>query len=358
MAAPAVYSYMTRKKGVVRENVYHLQAAVNWLMVAQERSDNTGYGHSFHLLYGWQPPYPETTGYIIPSLLSANRLLKDEKIGLSVGNAVDWLLKIQNTDGSFSDLRGTPQVFDTGQILIGLNYLFENNPEYDVKDALLASVKWLSRVQDKNGAFIKNSYNNRPHTYYSRVGAAMIKAGQLLSDDDIRAAGARNIDWVISQQKENGFFYHLSFDEQPPFLHTMIYVIEGLLDAYVAENDIRYYDSARKFMDRLLKQSARDRILRSQYDDEYGVRNKHICVTGLAQWSGICSRFYKLDGNHSCKMEAVKTLDFLKQAQILSGSRNISGAFSGTIPVYGNYLRFSFPNWGVKFFIDALIEAQ
>jgi hypothetical protein len=48
----------------------HLAAAMAWLVRAQVASENKGVSAGFHLLRGWAPPYPETTGYIIPTFLS------------------------------------------------------------------------------------------------------------------------------------------------------------------------------------------------------------------------------------------------------------------------------------------------
>ncbi|MDB5492269.1 MAG: hypothetical protein JWO78_2118, partial [Micavibrio sp.] len=43
--------------------------------------------------------------------------------------------------------------------------------------------------------------------------------------------------------------------------------------------------------------------------------------------------------------------------QIISKDPNIHGGLTGSIPVTGNYLRMALPNWGMKFFIDALLCA-
>lgn len=355
--AATIMAYIARKRHGASDNLAHLHEAANWLLNAQDATGGRGYAHSYHLIHGWQPPYPETTGYIIPTLLRANAYLKDDRIFDSAKRALAWLIETQSPDGAFVDLQGRPQVFDAGQILIGLNYVFEHHSDlYPVKDALEHTARWLVRVQEGDGSFVKYAYNNRPHTYYSRVGAALIKAGKLMNDDAVLCSGIKNIDWVIGQQQENGFFNHLSFDDSPPFLHTMVYVVEGLLDAFALTKDSRYYDSALKFSSRLLVEDEKRRVLRSQYNEHYKVKNSHICTTGLAQWAGVCFIIEKICGDPRYKASGFKSIDAVKRLHVFSKDRHIHGALPGSVPVYGNYLRLAFPNWGVKFFMDSIME--
>lgn len=338
----------------IKDNMFHINNAVKWLL----NSQINGYRHSFHFVYGWQKEYPETTGYIIPSLLEVYKKTKDEEIYNSVKKAVKWLKEIQNSDGSFNDLQGNKQIFDTGQILIGFNYIYENFPEFDIKDNLIKAIEWLVLVQNEDGSFTKFSYNNLPHTYYSRVGAAILKSGFLLDDKSIKESGIKNIEWVMSNQLENGFFKYSSFANYDPFLHTMVYILEGLLDAYDLLKDENILKSILKFSDTLLEVSKRDNILYSQYNEEYIATNKEYCMTGLSQWAGVCFRLYKITKKEEYKEDGIKTLNFVKSKQIISSNKNLNGGISGSIPLNGKYMKYSIPNWGVKFFIDALMKLE
>src|ERR1700728_2466341 len=171
----------------------HINAAAAWLLVAQRAGG--GYAHSFHLLHGWQPAYPETTGYIIPTLHRLYRQNSDPALRVSTVAAIAWLKSVQRNDGSFADLHGRAQVFDTGQILIGLNYLAEHAPELLDGDMLARAGRWLASVQEVDGSFVTHAYNNVPHSYYVRVGAALALAGRLLNDDRLRGAGEANLRW-------------------------------------------------------------------------------------------------------------------------------------------------------------------
>ncbi|WP_375724541.1 terpene cyclase/mutase family protein [Arcobacter sp. KX21116] len=342
----------------IRENDVHINNAVTWLLNSQKEVGSIGYAHSYNFVHSWQDAYPETTGYIIPSLLDVYRKNNKIEIYNSVELAVKWLKKIQNADGSFNDLNGKKQIFDVGQILIGFNYLYQFYSEFKIKDNLLLSLNWLLSVQNEDGSFTKYSYNNIPHTYYSRVGAAVIKSGYLLNDKNIIEKGMKNIEWTMKMQLKNGFFKYSSFSNHDPYLHTMIYILEGLFDAYELTQEDRIFKSILKFSNKLLEISIRDGILYSQYDENYNISNKEYCMTGLAQWVGICYKIFNVNNNVNYKIDGDKTLDFVKLKQIVSSNKNLSGGIMGSIPFYGKYMGYSIPNWGIKFFIDALLEEE
>ena len=150
-----------------------------------------------------------------------------------------------------------------------------------------------------------------PHSYYARVGAALLAAGRLLDDEDIAAAGRRNLRWTLAQQEMNGFFRHMSFDEAPPFLHTMIYVVEGLLDGRDESGDDALLAGALRFTEALRLASARDGMLRSQYNADLTPASRELCLTGLAQWAGACFRLAAL-GHPAYRAEGLRTLAGLK----------------------------------------------
>ncbi len=342
--------------GKAESDDVHSSAAATWLLTAQAVAGGGGYAHSFHLVRGWQAPYPETTGYIIPTLHRLYRRTGDPKLQTSVAAAAAWLKSIQNADGSFSDLRGNPQVFDTGQILIGFNYLAQHVPELHDEAALARAARWLVLAQEPDGSFVRSAYHNIAHSYYARVGAALATAGRLLHDDKVQRAGEANLRWTLTQQKSNGFFRRLFFDRPPTYLHTMVYVMEGLLDGHDELRDPSLHAAAKRFAEPLLALSqGRDHILRSQYDEDFVAPNREKCLVGLAQWAGVCFRIAGEAADDRYRKEGVKTVEYLKSRQLRCNDRDLHGGLWGSDPCWGRYMRLSIPNWGVKFFIDALL---
>ena len=110
-----------------------------WLGTAQDRSASAdgGVARHFSIKTGWAASYPETTGYIIATLLDGRH---DPDPAASRARAVrmlDWLAAIQFPDGGFQGgvIGQTPVVpvtFNTGQILIGLAAAAGLDPRYKV----------------------------------------------------------------------------------------------------------------------------------------------------------------------------------------------------------------------------------
>lgn len=99
--------------------------------------------------------YPETTGYLIPSLLAYGE-------GELCKRLADWLVSIQNKDGSFNGLDDIPRVFDTGAIMEGL-YAIGRKKEADKAKA------WIESQRNKYKTLNSQSTQERSDFYNMRV---------------------------------------------------------------------------------------------------------------------------------------------------------------------------------------------
>ncbi len=333
----------------------HAEAAGEWLLSMQ--NGDGGYARKYSLISGRDRSYIETSGYIIPTLLDLGEWLQDERYRRSVHRAGEWLLSVQNRDGSFSEIdSGAPMAFDTGQVLTGLNRLWSETGDVRYRDAAQRAAKWLADSQEADGSWRRVAYNKQPHAYYSRVAAAMLEYAKAQGDEAVADVARRHLEWVLAQQKPNGFFRHASFVEGvPAYLHTVVYILEGLLDAYALEGDSRYLEAVLKNAGQLLKrQNREEKILCSQYDEDFGCANPQKCMTGLAQWAGISLRLARLTSDEKWNEAADVTIFYLKPKQLFAEGV-LRGALPASVPFWGRYGAFDFVNWGNKFFIDALI---
>lgn len=103
-----------------------LNSALRWILDAQ-RPDG-GMAAYYSLLTGYSEPYPEVTGYIVPTLYDFARATGGDGAVVAAERATRWLLSLQMPTGAFpgglhTGLHGEeaqPSVFNTGQILQGL----------------------------------------------------------------------------------------------------------------------------------------------------------------------------------------------------------------------------------------------
>jgi SAM-dependent methyltransferase len=360
-----IFSKYIRGEKVV-DNIQHIEMASNWLLEAQSNGDDNGYSRGFYLYKnGWDKSYIETTGYIIPTLLNVYQITYKEKYRDSALKAGEWLLSIQKSNGAFTDIdKGIELVFDTGQVLYGLIAIYEledidNNLKNRYKEAILKASTWLCKVQDSDGSWTKYGFNSIAHSYYSRVSSILYKAGVILDNKEIQDLATKHIYWVMSCQNKNGFFDKLKFsNNEESLLHTIVYVLEGLYDYYTLTKDEKVLKSlllnANKLKDLNMK---RELLLCSQYNKNFECINNERCMTGLAQWSALSFKLYDITKDNEYLIVARKTLYYLKSKQFKENS-NLKGSLPGSVPFWGVYAPFSAINWGVKFFVDALLENE
>src|SRR2546423_12198508 len=80
-----------------------VEQALSWLCRAQDRAlpRDGGVARHFSLLTGWSASYPETTGYIVPTMLRCAADRGDDSLRERARTMLDWLVSIQFPDGGF-----------------------------------------------------------------------------------------------------------------------------------------------------------------------------------------------------------------------------------------------------------------
>ena len=341
----------------------HIEAGLKWLCRAQDASPDGGVSIRFSLLRGWESSYPETTGYIIPTFLHYSEMSGDESYRERAFRMAEWELSIQQDDGSFI---GGPLhsgvgklVFDTGQIIFGLLEAFHySNDERFIKAAKAAG-DWLLNVQDEDGAWRTCTYHSIPHTYHSRVAWPLVKLYNVTEEMKYLEGARKNIDWVLSNLAENGWFRNAGFTDKnnkEPYTHTIAYTIRGVLEAGMLLEEQHYIDAAGRSANELLRIIISEGFFWGKYDSSWEGNNTFSCLTGNAQISIIFLKLYKVTNELKYLYGANALNNYLRTKQDISTkNENIRGAITGSWPIWGEYERLSYPNWATKFFVDALI---
>lgn len=351
--------FYSKQKRIIDDRV-HLTAAIEWLIRSIEKSGTNGSSKGYTFGLGWRPPYPETSGYIIRTLVAIGET-RDKSYLKKAQDIGDWLLSIQSDNGSvFQGPLGTSRsagVFNTGQVLLGMNCLYAKTQETRFLKSGIRAGEFLVSCLDEHGCFIRHLFNNIVHAYNARVGWALIELGVLSSRDDFAKSGNQNIHWTIRQQQENGFFLHNNFKkDRPANLHSIAYVLRGILESYFLTGNKDYLDAVLLTTEALLRKYGINKKLRAEIDTSWKNLSSHICLTGYAQLSIILMKVFQINKDLRYLNMALHLVDDLKSYQYLGDRhKNYNGAIKGSFPIYGRYAPLQFPNWATKFFIDALV---
>ncbi|MEO6361741.1 MAG: prenyltransferase/squalene oxidase repeat-containing protein [Caldimonas sp.] len=335
----------------------HLLAAEAWLCRAQDVAAGGGVSYGYTLRRGWAPPYPETSGYIAPTFFRLGRL-RDRAYAERAERIVQWLLTVQNRDGSFPNLRYGPDgiVFDTGQVLFGLICGFEHTGDESLLRAARRAAGWLTDVAGPDGRWTRHEHLGTPHVYNTRTAWALLRL-QALEPDTAREAVARaNLEWALTAQNNSGLFAHCSFREgEPPFTHTIAYTARGLLESGLLLNEPRFLEAAQRCADAVLAQLDADGFLPSRIGVDGRPVATSCCLTGNCQFAVVWARLHQVAPRPEYVAAMVRALDYVMSVQdIETSDADVRGGIKGSHPVWGRYASMSYPNWAAKFFIDAM----
>jgi hypothetical protein len=346
------------------DNLYHLKLTINWLCAAQDAIGDGGVSSFYDIHAGkWAPPYPETTGYIIPTFYSFADLSGDDSYRDRANRMADWLLTIQLENGAFpmgplwSHWDRKPIVFDTGQVLHGLIHTYRRTNDQRYLDAAVRAGDWLVSIQEPDGSWRKYTALDIVHTYNVRTSWALLLLSEVCNQENYRNAAIKNLTWSLGQQEPDGWFHNAGFNlNEAPLTHTIAYTIEGLLESGRFLGDQRMIEAARLAADHLKMKQETDGYLRARYDYGWQSSLTWSCLTGIAQMAGIWFELYKLTGDDQYLHAGVTANLYLKQRQPQNyKSPGISGGISGSYPIYANYEPYHNLNWAAKFFADSLM---
>lgn len=345
-------------------NQEHLQATMSWLCAAQDAQPGGGVSAFYDAHTGkWGPPYPETTGYIIPTFFDYAALSGNEEYRTRAIRMADWLLTLQLESGGFPigplwpDWEREPIVFDTGQALHGLVRVFQETHHQVYLDSARRAGDWLIKIQAQDGKWDRYVSLGYVHTYNVRSAWGLLRLYEACRDERYRCAACANLSWALSQQDSNGWFHNAGFrPEEYPLTHTIAYTIEGLLESGLQISEPRYVEAARLAADALRDKQAEDGFLRARYGPGWSSDLKWSCLTGTAQMAVIWLRLFQQGGDVQYLTAAQNANLYIKRRQSIHfGRKGVRGGVAGSYPIFEDYEPYRNLNWAAKFFIDGLM---
>lgn len=366
-----IYFQKPRDSGISMEE--HLRAGIQWLCRAQDASDDGGVARSYSLVYsrwfqkkGWISSYPETTGYIIPTMFEYARVSNNQEIYERAIRMADWECNVQMDNGAVQggtiDQAPSPAIFNTGQVIFGWIRAFQETRNEKYFQCAMKAGKYLVEQQDSDGAWRKflSEYASRKMKFYSyntRTAWALLVLSETGGGNTYRESAIRNIEFALTHQSADGWFdSNCLNDPSQPLLHTIAYCIRGILEAGILLDNDHYIDSARKAAEALISRQRNDGSLSGRFNRKWEPTVSWSCLTGDAQTAIIWGRLYQKTGELHFLNAMKKINRFLDSVQLIhTKNENIHGGIGGSYPIYGNYGRYEILSWAVKFYLESLL---
>ncbi len=342
-------------------------AALAWLGAAQDhsRSADGGVARHFSLVTGWAPSYPETTGYIVPTLLEQARAAGRDTDGDALRDRarrmLDWLVSIQFPEGGFQGgmIGQSPRVpvtFNTGQILLGLAAgVAEWGDAY--RPAMTRAADWLTATQDPDGCwrrFPTPFAVVSEKSYETHVAWGLLEAARLAPDRPWGEAGLRQVDWALTLQRPNGWMARCCLsDDARPLTHTLGYALRGIIEAWRFSRDERFLGPATLLADGLLSCLRPDGALPGRLHADWSPAANWVCLTGNVQIARCWLMLLEDTGEPRYREAATAANRFVRRTVRLDGPEGVRGGVRGSFPVDGGYGTYEHLNWAAKFFIDS-----
>ena len=340
-----------------------VHSAIRWLMRSQKQSasHDGGSARDFSLIRGWSVSYPETTGYIVPTMIGYGRRYNDPSSIECARRMLDWLVSLQFPDGGFmggkidAEVR-VPVSFNTGQILLGLAAgVAEFGEVY--RQPMRKAANWLRNSLDPDGCWRKYPTpfaKPGDKTYETHASWGLLEAEKVDPGQGYAGAAIRQVNWALTQQQANGWLANCCLtNSHAPLTHTLGYALRGFMEAHRFTQDAALLAKAIKLADGLQSVLCSDGFLPGLVKSDWQAAANWSCLTGNVQIAHGWLMLYEVTGEMKYFEAAALANRYVRRTMQLDGPEDIRGAVKGSFPVDAPYCSYQYPNWAAKFMIDA-----
>jgi uncharacterized protein YyaL (SSP411 family) len=276
--------------------------------------------------------------------------------------AAEWLLEWKSKEGAFAwfhPLYGYQAlVFDNCAVLQGLIAAWGTLKDDRFLNAAGDVARWVISLQAEDGSWVRGSYKGVAHSYYTRAAWPLLQLAAITSDDKVRNAAVKHIDWAIANIDIDGFPRKCGFESDNALTHTIAYFIEGFLEASEILGETRYAEVARATLDHVLRQFGKIGFMPGEFRPGWEANASFTCLPGNAQLALCCIRSMDQTGIPAYGEAAMRLLRAACAAPTLDACLAASNGVRASYPVTGDYLPLHLPLWGAKFSIDAILAAD
>jgi len=345
------------------------RAAVDWILRAHEATGDGGVSLGYFPcdeVNGWRASYPETTGYIISSLLEFSRRVGDDRVHEAALRMAHWEAEIQMPSGAVqgghvcSPDKQTPCAFNTGMVLDGWSSAYRTTGEAAFFHAARRAADWLMSDLTQEGYFRTNGQFITPgkiKTYNCLCAWAMYRFGMDAGDDRYQRAALQAVEAALRQQQPNGWFANNCLARsEAPLLHTIGYTLQGIFEVGMLAKREDFVEAVQRTAEPLLSRVSQKGFMHGCYYPDWEPATFSSCLTGSAQLAVLWYRLYEHTRSQRYLTVADRIVNYLKALQLLdSPNPCLNGALAGSFPLFGDYMTAGYPNWATKYFLDSLM---
>jgi uncharacterized protein YyaL (SSP411 family) len=353
-------------RGQTRERA---RAAAAWLARAQDATPDDGVSYGYFPCEpagGWDVSYPETTGYIIPSLIAFAHLDGQPALIDRAQRMARWEAAVQMKSGAVqggklaTPDKQTPATFNTGMVLHGFSAAYRESRDAALLAAGRRAADFLFADLNADGYFRTNGeYVSAGviKVYNCLCGWALYLFGQDAGDQRYLDAAIRAAEGAVRKQSANGWIADNCLnDPNAPLTHTIGYTLQGLIEIGTLARRGDLVEAARKGVEPLVARLPASGRLYGRYRSDWSPALRSTCLTGSAQIAIVLYRLTEELGDRRWAEAAHRIVDFLKAMQVVDSSDpGVNGALAGSFPIFGEYMTGGYPNWATKYFLDALM---
>jgi uncharacterized protein YyaL (SSP411 family) len=351
----------------------HLERAIAWLKRAQDAVPRGGvsWGYVARTRYGspapvgWRSAYPETTGYIIETLIRYGDRFADTDAVARARRMADWETAVQLPDGSIQGGRidASPvagSTFVTGQVIFGWVAAYRRFNESSYLETARRAGDWLLACLDDEGRFVRG-YSHfckpGPKAYEARTGWSLALLGQATGENKYTEAARRMSHYALSCRRPNGWFAENDLeDHDQPLTHTTGYVLEGVLETGLLTGEPSFVEAVSDSVEKLSPLVTETGFLAGRWREDWTPAVDWVCLTGSAQIALVCLRLNELRPNPARVETARRLLSFVSATALTEGYHpGLLGGIHGSWPFSGGYGQYCVLNWATKFYSDAVM---
>lgn len=350
-----------------------LHGIVRWLARAQDATPDDGVSYGYGLYDGWTVSYPETTGYILQSLVWYHELFGSDDVWERARRMARWEVDIQMpsgaTPGRFGTVQPVPVAFNTGQVLLGWAEYLRRENDGRVRDAAARAGRWLVACTKDRPYFAEGVSAEAEHgdlSYNAMVSWGLAELGNTLGDHSFTQVAQRTASHYAGLVDHRGWPFRAGFsneDSKYPLTHNLGYTIQGLLETGRVVGDPSLCEAARSMLDAARPAiDPRSGFLPGRIRPGWTGGSSWVCLTGSAQFACSYLRLVMMGHEKSGYGElASQLVDYVVGTQVSErqAKPEIAYGVRGSFPFrFGAYQPATLLNWAAKFLLDALLMHQ